>query len=117
MSHVFPKVSPVPGCPSIALITHRVYAQGAAGDRGRWAMMEGDYQDPAIIRVHCCYTLCLWLFCVPPSFTFSPAKFNHLDNNFSCKGGLIFDVVSDVRFVSATKQCLNKSGAALINSR
>ena len=81
------------------------------------AMMEGDYQDPAIIRVHCCYNLCLWLFCVPPSFIFAPAKFNHLDTNFSCKGGLIFDVVSDVRFVSATKQCLNKSGAALIISR
>ena len=115
MSHVFPKVSPVPGCPSIALITHRVYAQGAAGDRGDDG---GGLPGPGnYIRVHCCYTLCLWLFCVPPSFIFAPAKFNHLDNNFSCKGGLIFDVVSDVRFVSATKQCLNKSGAALIISR
>ena len=114
--HVFPTVQGVPS-PRLSIKCSSLLpclCPGCSGDRGGGAMMEGDYQDWAIIRVHCYYRQpSLGVFCVPPSFIFAPAKFNYLDINCSCKGGLIFDVVSDLRFVSATKQCLNKSGAAL----
>ena len=111
--HVFPTVQGVPSprlstkCPHYC----RVYAQGAAvtGAVGRW--WRGITRTGQLSGCTAVTDNHRWGSTI---LNFYPGKIQlYLDINYSCEGGLIFDVVSDLRFVSATKQCLNKSGAAL----